>query len=72
VKPRKQRALAKAHQAHVLELEGDHLCTLDQPRAFSAGTLALVDHLTGRVPAAQTPTHLDEPTERLVGEPAVD
>jgi pimeloyl-ACP methyl ester carboxylesterase len=72
VKPRKQRALAEALDAHVVELDGDHLCTLDQPRAFSAGTLALVDHLTGRVPAADTPISLDEPTERLVGQPAVD
>ena len=69
VKPRKQRALAKALGAHVVELEGDHLCSLDQPRAFSAATLALVDHLTGRRP--QAPVTFDEPTERTVGEPAV-
>jgi len=71
VKPRKQRALAKALGAYIVELDGDHLCTLDQPRAYSAGTLALVDHLTGRVPPSEIPTHVDEPTERAVGEPAV-
>jgi pimeloyl-ACP methyl ester carboxylesterase len=70
VKPRKQRALAEALNAHVVELDGDHMCTLDQPRAFSAGTLALVDHLSGRAPAQHTPVTLDEPTERLVDQPA--
>jgi 3-oxoadipate enol-lactonase len=69
VKPRKQRALAKALRAHVVELEGDHLCSLDQPRAFSAATLALVDHLTGRRP--QAPVAFDEDTERALGQPAV-
>lgn len=56
VKPRKQRALAAALRAHVVEVDGDHLCSLDQPRKYSAGTLALVDHLTGRARAGTPST----------------
>jgi pimeloyl-ACP methyl ester carboxylesterase len=38
VLPRKQRALAAALQAHVVELAGDHLVPWEQPRAFHATT----------------------------------
>jgi pimeloyl-ACP methyl ester carboxylesterase len=55
VKPRKQRALAKALRAHVVEVDADHLCSLDRPHEFSAATLALADHLSGRV--AREPAH---------------
>jgi 3-oxoadipate enol-lactonase len=51
VKPRKQRELAAALRAHVVEVDGDHLVTLDVPKVFSDATLALVDHLTGRLAA---------------------
>ena len=70
VKPRKQRALADALNAHVVEIDGDHLCSLDQPRAFSAGTRALVDHLSGRVPAEPSPVTLVEPSDVLEEQPA--
>jgi 3-oxoadipate enol-lactonase len=49
VLPRKQRELASALRAHVVEVAGDHLVPWEQPRAFSDATLALVDHLTGRI-----------------------
>lgn len=49
VLPRKQRDLAAALHAHVVEVAGDHLVPWEQPGAFSDATLALVDHLTGRV-----------------------
>lgn len=48
VLPRKQRELATALRAHVLDVAGDHLVPWERPRAFSDATLALVDHLTGR------------------------
>lgn len=50
--PRKQRALAEALRAHVVEVDGDHLVTLEDPAAYRDATLALVDHLTGRLLAA--------------------
>jgi pimeloyl-ACP methyl ester carboxylesterase len=49
VPPRKQRALASALGAHEIDLAADHLVPLEDPRAFSDATLALVDHVTGRV-----------------------
>jgi 3-oxoadipate enol-lactonase len=48
VLPRKQRELANALGAHVVEVAGDHLVPWERPQAFSDATLALVDHLTGR------------------------
>ena len=48
VRPRKQRQLAEALHAHVIEIEADHLCTWENPTQFGDATLALVDHLTGR------------------------
>ncbi len=51
VLPGKQRELARAVQSHVVEVAGDHLLPWEQPKAFSAATLALVDHLTGRLVA---------------------
>ncbi len=52
VLPRKQRALAEALRAFVVEVDGDHLVTLEDPAAYREATLALVDHLTGRRLAA--------------------
>jgi 3-oxoadipate enol-lactonase len=49
VLPRKQRELAAALRAHVVEVAGDHLLPWERPRAFSDATLELVDHLTGRI-----------------------
>jgi 3-oxoadipate enol-lactonase len=48
VRPRKQRQLAQALNAHVIELAADHVAPWASPAAFSAATLALVDHVTGR------------------------
>jgi 3-oxoadipate enol-lactonase len=48
VLPRKQRQLAEALNAHVVEVAADHLAPWEVPTAFSAATLALVDHVTGR------------------------
>jgi pimeloyl-ACP methyl ester carboxylesterase len=55
VLPRKQRELAQALRAHVVEVDGDHLVTLERPKAYSDATLALVDHLTGRTARAAAP-----------------
>lgn len=56
VLPRKQRELAAALRAHVVEVDGDHLVTLALPRHYREATLALVDHLTGRTAAAPAGT----------------
>jgi 3-oxoadipate enol-lactonase len=53
VLPRKQRQLAKALNAHVVEIQADHIAAWQVPAEFSAATLALVDHLTGRQPSPQ-------------------
>lgn len=52
VKPRKQRALAKALSAEVIEIADDHLVTITQPEAYAAATLKLVDSVAGRLGAA--------------------
>ena len=49
VAPTKQRALAEASRAHVVELDGDHFVTLEQPREYADVTRRAVDHVAGRV-----------------------
>jgi pimeloyl-ACP methyl ester carboxylesterase len=51
VRPSKQRALAVALSAHVVEIRGDHLCPLVQPAEFAAATRQLVDEVVSRLPA---------------------
>lgn len=51
VRPRKQRELANAVRAHVVELDGDHLCPIVQPALFSNATRRLVDDVVSRLPA---------------------
>lgn len=63
VLPRKQRELAAALGAHVVEVDGDHLVPWERPGAFSDATLALVDHLTGRPTGDRPPTDRP-PTDR--------
>ncbi|MGE0000209.1 MAG: alpha/beta fold hydrolase [Ilumatobacteraceae bacterium] len=53
VRPRKQRELAEALHAFVLEIEADHVAMWESPVTYSATTLALVDHLTGRGESGQ-------------------
>lgn len=48
VLPRKQRQLADALGAYVIDLEADHIAAWELPAAFSAATLELVDRVTGR------------------------
>ena len=48
VLPRKQRELARALDASVVEVAGDHLVPWEQPAAFATATVALVDRITGR------------------------
>jgi 3-oxoadipate enol-lactonase len=48
VKPRKQRELADALAAFVIEVDGDHLVPWERPAAFSAATVAAVDYLVTR------------------------
>ena len=45
VRPRKQRALAQALGAHVVEVSDDHLASLTSPDEYSAATVALVRHV---------------------------
>ena len=45
VKPRKQRALAAALQAHVVEVHDDHLVSFTSPDEFAKATLQLVQHV---------------------------
>lgn len=45
VKPRKQRQLAAAINAHVMEVQGDHLAPWINPVEFSTVTTALVQHV---------------------------
>lgn len=47
VKPRKQRALADALDAYVVELPDDHLSTWTSPDAFAKATVQLVQHVAG-------------------------
>lgn len=49
VKPRKQRALADALNAFVIELPDDHLASWTSADAFSKATVQLVQHLTAQV-----------------------
>ncbi len=48
VKPRKQRQLAKALNAHVIELAGDHLAPWMNPVEFSRVTSELVQHVAAQ------------------------
>jgi 3-oxoadipate enol-lactonase len=58
VRPRKQRELAAALGSFVLEMEADHIAVWEAPATYSAATLALVDHLTGRERSGQRPADL--------------
>lgn len=49
VPPAKQRALADAASAHVVELDGDHFVTLEQPREYADVMLRAVDHVAARL-----------------------
>jgi pimeloyl-ACP methyl ester carboxylesterase len=64
VRPHKQRALAKALHAHVVELDGDHVAMWQHPEQFSDVTLALVDHVTGRSCSPQRPVVDDQSSLR--------
>lgn len=48
VKPRKQRALADALDAFVVDVADDHLCSWTSPDEFAKVTLQLVQHVTDR------------------------
>ena len=67
MKPSKQRALADALRAEVLELAADHLCTLTHPHEYSALTRRLVDGVVARGAAA--PQHPADPPDAF-GDPA--
>jgi len=46
VKPRHQRALARALGATIEEIDADHLAALVNPTAYIAATLRLIDAVT--------------------------
>lgn len=48
VKPKKQRALASALGAHVVEVPMDHLDALDERSGFAEATVALVQHVAAQ------------------------
>ena len=52
VKPRKQRQLAAALGATVVEVEMDHLGALEQPTQFSSATVELVASVAAALPSA--------------------
>lgn len=52
VRPYKQRALAAALGAEVVEIADDHLVTITQPEAYAAATVRLVESVAERVAAA--------------------
>lgn len=54
VAPAKQRQLAAAVQADVVELAGDHFCTWFQPDEFSRVVRRAVDLVADRLPTAQS------------------
>jgi hypothetical protein len=47
VKPRKQRALADALHAFVVEVPDDHLLSLTSPDAFAKATMQLLEFVAG-------------------------
>ena len=49
VHPIKQYALATAVRAEIVELDGDHIAPLEQPREYSAATRRAVDSVARRV-----------------------
>jgi pimeloyl-ACP methyl ester carboxylesterase len=49
VPPHKQQALAEAIRAEVMELEGDHLAPMQQPREFSWATSRAVESVARRL-----------------------
>lgn len=52
VKPRKQRQLAAALRATVVEVEMDHLGALERPSQFSSATVELVSSVVAALPPA--------------------
>ncbi len=51
VKPRKQRQLAAALRATVVEVEMDHLGALERPVQFASATVELVSSVAAALPA---------------------
>ncbi len=49
VKPRKQRQLAEALRAHVVEVDGDHLVPWEHPDRFRRGTVEVVRRVVAEV-----------------------
>lgn len=49
VPPRKQRALAEALGAHVVEVDGDHLVTVEDPVRYREATVAIVEHVVAQM-----------------------
>lgn len=49
VSPKRQRELAKALQADVVELQGDHLSTLEFPDQYAAATIQLLNMVATKI-----------------------
>jgi hypothetical protein len=52
--PRKQRALADALGAHVVEIADDHLASWTSPDDFAKATLVLVQHVVSESEPSRT------------------
>jgi 3-oxoadipate enol-lactonase len=55
VRPRKQRALASALNADIITLEGDHFCTMAQPREYSRLIVEAVSKVASQLADQPTP-----------------
>ena len=67
VRPRKQRALANAINAEVVEVAGDHLSPWTMPDDFARATRRLVDSVARRAAPASAPAQAPSDASRAAG-----
>jgi hypothetical protein len=67
VRPRKQRALADAIHAEVVEVAGDHLSPWTVPDDFARATRRLVDSVARRAALASVPERAPSDASRAAG-----
>jgi pimeloyl-ACP methyl ester carboxylesterase len=67
VRPRKQRALANAIHAEVVEVAGDHLSPWTMPDDFARATRRLVDSVARRAAPASAPAQAPSDASRAAG-----
>ena len=67
VRPRKQRALAEAIHAEVVEVAGDHLSPWTIPNDFARATRRLVDSVARRAAPAAVAAQAPSDASRAAG-----